>query len=158
MEHTHRTPDLVVDMIIRNKEGRVYLIKPGNKYFNTVWAFPGGHVEYGETVEDAARREAKEETGLDTEIVTILGVYSDPKRDPRAHKTSVAFILDAVGGVAKAADDAIAGRWVDPMEAPDVMAYDHRTIMTDYIEWLCSGGTFWSTMPRVTLQRSEALF
>ncbi len=81
------TPKLMVDVVIPSEGGRVVLIRRGSEPFEGRWALPGGFVEVGETVEEAAASEAEEETGLQVEILRLVGVYSDPDRDPRAATT-----------------------------------------------------------------------
>ena len=98
------------------------------------WALPGGFVEYGESLEQAARREAKEETGLDLEGLEQFRAYSDPDRDPRRHTVTVVFSAMGIGE-ARAADDAQSVR-VFPLDAlPEDVAFDHRRILQDYLRW-----------------------
>lgn len=80
-----RNPALTVDIVIKREDGSIILVKRLNPPFKDEWALPGGFVEYGETVETAAKREAKEETGVEIELIRIIGVYSAPNRDPRGH-------------------------------------------------------------------------
>ena len=121
------TPLVTVDVIIE-VEGGVVLIERKNPPHG--WALPGGFVDVGETVEAAAVREAGEETGLAVELVELLGVYSDPARDPRGHTVSVVFIGRAQGEP-KAADDARAIAVADPRQPPP-LAFDHARILADY--------------------------
>ena len=95
-------------------------------------ALPGGFVEYGETVEEAVRREVKEETGLSTDIERLLGVYSDPKRDPRGHTVNVAFVLKSRESTPSAGSDAADVVLVDVKDLPR-MAFDHSAIVQDYL-------------------------
>ena len=100
-----KNPLLTVDtVIIQNKS--VVLVMRKNPPFKGSWALPGGFVEYGETVEMAAIRETKEETGLDIELDGIVGVYSDPQRDPRGHIISICFLGNKIGGELVADTDA----------------------------------------------------
>ena len=125
------TPALTVDVVIElgDRAGRpVVLIE--RRFEPLGWALPGGFVEVGETVEAAAVREAREETGLDVELVELLGVYSDPRRDPRRHTVSVVFIGRA-RGEPTAADDARAVAVVDPGQPP-ALVFDHARILADY--------------------------
>ena len=96
---------LAVDVIIRTPDG-VVLIKRKNEPYKGMWAIPGGFVRYGEKVEDAAAREVKEETSLKVKLGKLVGVYSDPKRDPRGHVVSVCFLAERAGGRLKASSDA----------------------------------------------------
>jgi len=98
-------PMLVVDVIIRTSRG-VVLIKRKNEPYKRRWALPGGFVHYGERVEDAATREAKEETGLRVKLGKLVGVYSDPTRDPRGHVVSVCFLAGRASGRLRASSDA----------------------------------------------------
>jgi ADP-ribose pyrophosphatase YjhB (NUDIX family) len=102
------------------------------------WAIPGGFVEYGESVEECAIREAKEETSLDVELLEQFHVYSDPKRDPRFHTISTVFIARAkgkpVGG-----DDAKEAKVFDENSLPDQIAFDHRKILEDYFRYKKTG-------------------
>jgi 8-oxo-dGTP diphosphatase len=126
-----RTPPLTVDVVIEleDRPGRpVVLIERGHP--PPGFALPGGFVEFGETVEEAARREAREETGLDIRIVALLGVYSDPARDPRGHTVSVVYVASARGEPV-AGDDA-AGVLVADAAAPPPLAFDHGRILADY--------------------------
>lgn len=126
------TPSLAVDILIRRPGGREVLLI--ERAFPPLgWATPGGFVDVGETVEAAARREAKEETGLDVTLDGLLGVYSDPARDPRGHTVSIVYLAVAEGD-ARAGDDAAAVRWVDPRDRSLVLAFDGRRMLDDALE------------------------
>ena len=124
------TPLLAVDIVIECKSGEVVLIRRGREPFRGHWALPGGFVELGETVEQAARREALEETGLEVKLMELVGVYSEPHRDPRQHTVSIVFRAVPIAGQPKADDDA-----ADIMLTKDAssmeLAFDHGKILKD---------------------------
>ena len=122
------TPKLMVDVVIPSGRGIVLIRRAGDP-FEGQWALPGGFVEVGETVEAAAAREAAEETGLAVELARLVGVYSDPERDPRGHNVSVAFLARVVGGDLVAATDAAEVAVLDPDSVE--LAFDHRSIIAD---------------------------
>ena len=124
------TPKLMVDVVIPSEEG-VVLIRRGSEPFEGQWALPGGFVEVGETVEQAAAREAAEETGLNVELARLVGVYSEPDRDPRGHNVSVAFLARVLGGELSAATDAAEVAVLPPGSV--ALAFDHRRIVDDAI-------------------------
>ena len=123
------TPKLMVDVVIPSEDGKVVLIRRGSEPFEGEWALPGGFVEVGETVEEAAVREAAEETGLAVEVARLVGVYSDPERDPRGHNVSVAFLARVLSGELAAATDASEAALLDPSSFE--LAFDHRKILDD---------------------------
>lgn len=131
----YRNPVPTVDIIIETPKG-IVLIERRNAPHG--WAIPGGFVDYGETLEHAARREAKEETSLDVELKTLLYVYSAPSRDPRQHTISAVYIASAKG-TPRAADDAKNLRVFKPAELPAELAFDHRKILDDYIKFRKTG-------------------
>jgi len=120
------TPLLTVDALIIY-EGKIVLIRRKNLPFKGLYALPGGFVEVGETVEQAAMREAKEETGLDIKLIKLLGVYSDPSRDPRGHTVSLCYLAVGSGNL-KAGSDAKDTGLFSPEEIPE-LAFDHNKII-----------------------------
>lgn len=128
-----RTPLVAADGLIVIDD-KLVLIRRKFYPFEGKLALPGGMVEYDEKVEDAVRREMKEETGLDVEIVKLLGVYSEPGRDPRGHVVSTAFVLKRVGGELRSGDDAKAIELVDISDIPD-LAFDHNEIIEDFLKY-----------------------
>jgi len=124
------TPKLMVDVVIPSEAG-IVLVRRGSEPFRGQWALPGGFVEVGETVREAAVREAAEETGLAVEVSRLVGVYSDPARDPRGHNVSVAFLARVLSGQMKASSDAAEVDVLDP--AAVELAFDHRRIIADAI-------------------------
>lgn len=145
---TYRNPTPTVDVILQ-RDSKVLMISRKKDPFKGKLALPGGFVNEGETVENAMKREALEETSLEVEPIDILGVYSDPKRDPRKHIMTVVFVGIVVGGSEKAADDAASIEWIElaGIERQQI-AFDHYAILLDYKKWKASGGTFWSTKRR----------
>lgn len=123
-----RAPRLAVDVVILTGDGFV-LVKRKNEPYRGRWSLPGGFVRYGETVEDAAKREAKEETGLTVRLKRLLGVYSDPRRDPRGHVVSVCFLAERIGGKLAASSDAADVKVF--RSVPGGMAFDHGKILKD---------------------------
>jgi len=130
----YRNPFPTVDIIIEMGKGRIVLIKRKNPPFG--WALPGGFVDYGESLESAAVREAEEETSLKVELLYQLGAYSDPQRDPRQHNISVVFVARAAGEP-RAADDAAGVGIFDTDSLPETLAFDHGKILQDYFA-LCA--------------------
>lgn len=124
----HKNPVPTVDIIIRYMNG-IILIKRKNP--PSGWAIPGGFVDYNETLETAAVREAKEETGLEVRLIRQFHSYSDPKRDPRQHTISTVFIAEA-SGKAEAGDDAAEIGVFKKDNLPDNIAFDHNEILNDY--------------------------
>lgn len=129
----YRNPFPTVDVIIEMSEG-IVLIRRKNPPFG--WALPGGFVDYGESLEEAAIREVREETSLNVELLSQLGAYSDPDRDPRQHNISVVFVGRA-GGQARADDDAVEVGIFNRHTLPDELAFDHEKILRDYFEKCC---------------------
>ena len=121
-------PFPTADLIIEYNRG-IVLIKRKNPPEG--WALPGGFVEYGESLEAAAVREAKEETGLDVELLRQFHAYSDPKRDPRHHTITIVFLAKAKGN-AVAGDDAKGIGVFSKDTLPEQIAFDHRDIINDY--------------------------
>jgi len=132
---TPRNPFPTVDIIIEIDD-QIVLIE--RKYPPHGWAIPGGFVDYGESVEHAAVREAREETQLDVTLKALLHVYSSPDRDPRKHTMSTVFIATAEG-VPVADDDAASARLFSLDALPQTMCFDHGQILKDYIAFKQSG-------------------
>ncbi len=120
---------LTADAVII-RDGRVLLVKRRFDPFKGMWALPGGFVEHGEATEGAVRREVLEETCLEVKSVKLLGVYSDPKRDPRGRTVTIAYVCEAVGEP-NAGDDAAETRWW-PLNGLPETAFDHGRIIGDF--------------------------
>jgi ADP-ribose pyrophosphatase YjhB (NUDIX family) len=127
----YQNPFPTVDIIIEIASKGILLIKRKNPPYG--WAIPGGFVDYGESLEEAALREAKEETNLDVKLIRQFHTYSDPKRDPRYHSISTAYIAKAKG-IPKAKDDALEIGIFNEKNLPDEIAFDHRSILDDYFK------------------------
>jgi len=136
------TPLLTVDVVVELVD------RPGRPFHPVVlvrrahpppgWALPGGFVEVGERVEEAAVREAREETGLEVTLRALLGVYSDPARDPRGHTVSVVYVGTA-RGEPRGMDDAREAAAFTPPDWPSPLAFDHALILEDYLAFLRTG-------------------
>lgn len=125
---TYRNPFPTVDIIIRQGD-RIVLVERKNEPKG--WALPGGFVDYGESLEHAARREAEEETGLELEALRQFGAYSDPNRDPRQHNISFVFTAEG-GGRLRGGDDAARARFFALNDLPESLCFDHDQILSDY--------------------------
>src|SRR3712207_2242802 len=163
-QEKHKNPVPAVDFLVsKDKNSKILLVRRKNDPFNGMLSIPGGFINEGETAEDAMIREAKEETSLVLEPVAILGVYSDPSRDPRMHTISVTFIAKIVTGHEAPNDDAAAVEWVnvedelDRLIETNQIAFDHPKILTDFKMWRKAAQalshennipTFWSTKER----------
>lgn len=127
---TYKTPGITVDCVVFDDRDRLLLIRRRNPPFTGQFALPGGFVDYGETTEAAARRELLEETGLTAKDLRLIGVYSDPKRDPRGHTISIAYRVNIESGDPAAGDDAAEAEfradWRDL-----ALAFDHNVIVRD---------------------------
>ncbi len=129
----YNNPSPTVDVIIEY-QNKIVLIERLNEPYG--YAMPGGFVDYNETLENAAIREAKEETGLDVKLNYILGVYSNPKRDPRQHTISAVYVSEGFGEI-KAGDDAKNAILFDYLKINDTdlsIVFDHKDIIKDYIK------------------------
>ncbi len=124
-------PRLAVDGLLL-LDGRLLTVIRGRPPFEGLHALPGGMVELGEEAETAVVREIDEETGLRVAVGGLVGVYSDPARDPRGHTVSVAYALRKVGGTLRAGSDAARVDLVDPRALPP-MAFDHAAIVSDFL-------------------------
>lgn len=149
MGKAYRNPPTAVDMIIEVYDEKtltgIVLIQRKNEPFKGKWALPGGFQEFGESLEDAAVREAKEETGLDIVLLDQLSAYSDPDRDPRGHVNSVGYVARAfeepVGG-----DDAAEAK-IFPVTSLPELAFDHLKRIQEYLTWTGAQGTYKRIQP-----------
>ena len=132
------TPLLTVDIVIEmiDRPGRPIVVIE-RKHPPHGWALPGGFVDIGERLEQAAMREAREETALNVQLVALLGCYSDPARDRRGHTVSAVYVATA-SGEPEARDDASNLILCDPVDCPE-LAFDHATIIADYLSYRESG-------------------
>ena len=130
----NKWPETAIDAVIIDENETVVLIKRRNPPFQNHWALPGGFVELGEKVEDAVLREAEEETGLPVRILKLVGVYSDPKRDPRGHVISITYLCKRLDSAAhpQGGDDAKEAKVFNRQELENIpLAFDHNLIIHD---------------------------
>ncbi len=131
----YKNPSLTADIFIFDEDFNFILIKRLNDPYKDCWALPGGFVEYGESVEDAAIREAKEETSIDVELLDLVNVYSKPGRDPRRHTVTVAYTAKGDFSQRMAESDA---KDIDVFSYEDIdnieIAFDHRKIIEDSLK------------------------
>ena len=135
MPAPYRLPASTVDVVVE-VAGGIVLVERAHEPLG--WALPGGFVDYDEVVADAAVREVREETGLAVTLTALLGVYSDPRRDPRKHTITTAFVGRA-HGTPEGGDDARSARVFALDALPAALCFDHATILADYREYLRSG-------------------
>ncbi|MEZ4756029.1 MAG: NUDIX hydrolase [Flavobacteriales bacterium] len=122
---------LTVDAVITDPSGRVLVMERGTAPFRGTWVFPGGYVDPGETVEQACMREVREELGLEVRLTGLIGIYSEPGRDPRGSVVSIAYRAEVVGGTLTVTAEARAHRWLEPDEEVP-MGFDHARILADH--------------------------
>ena len=126
-----KTPPLTTDCVIYDQAGRVLLIRRGFEPFAGSYALPGGFVEIGETTEASCRREVKEETGIDVGDLKLVGVYSDPNRDPRGPTVTIAYATTlSASSEPHAGSDAAAAEWIADWRSLK-LAFDHAKILGD---------------------------
>ncbi len=130
-QHPYPTVDIIIEM-----NEKIVLIQ--RKYEPLGLALPGGFVDYGESLEAAAIREAKEETSLDVTLKYQLKTYSDPRRDARRHTTATAFVAEGKGTLC-AADDAQGAKFFSREEIPKILCFDHKQILDDYYRFKDTG-------------------
>jgi 8-oxo-dGTP diphosphatase len=127
-------PRVTVDSWIRDRGGRLLLVRRGHPPFEGRWALPGGFCDWGETTEQCCAREAKEETGLTVKVGDLLGVYSRYGRDPRGQTVSLVYACRPVRGKAVGGDDAAEARWFTPRELRTLrFAFDHGDIVREHL-------------------------
>ncbi|MEK6791306.1 MAG: NUDIX hydrolase [Deltaproteobacteria bacterium] len=132
MDKKYRNPLPTVDVIIELGRGAIVLIERKNPPYG--WAIPGGFVDYGESLEMSAQREALEETGLDVRLLAQMRAYSEPGRDPRFHTITMVFVAVA-DGAPKAGDDAKGVGVFTEETLPSPIVFDHAKILKDYFRW-----------------------
>jgi 8-oxo-dGTP diphosphatase len=131
-----KTPEVTVDAIIESPVGAIVLVE--RRFPPLGWALPGGFVDPGESLFQAVRREALEETGLKVEVLDLFHIYSRPWRDPRGDTVSAVFHCRA-DGTPLGGDDAASAAFFMPDSIPTLMAFDHREIIGDFIRWKTLG-------------------
>jgi ADP-ribose pyrophosphatase YjhB (NUDIX family) len=136
MSEEPRTPLTTVDTIIEISSGGIVLVERKNQPHG--WALPGGFVDYGESLETAAMREAKEETCLEVTLIEQFHTYSDPQRDPRHHTVSTVYLAIA-DGIPKGGDDANDAKVFIESELPNPIVFDHSKILADYFRYKKTG-------------------
>jgi 8-oxo-dGTP diphosphatase len=149
-KESFKNPILAIDAIIHNDKNQILFIKRKNDPFKEHLSLPGGFVNHGEKVEDAIKRIVIEEVALNIEPLEILGIYSDPNRDPRDHIISTVFICLIIDYLKGKAGDSLAERyWIHPNELNNYnLASDHRMILEDYFNWRINNSTYWSSKMR----------
>lgn len=131
----YKNPSVTADIFIFDDDLNFILIKRKNNPYKDCWALPGGFVEYGESVETAAIREAKEETSIDVELKDLVNVYSKPDRDPRGHTITVAYTAKGDFSVMKADDDASDIAIFTSEKLNEIkLAFDHDQIIKDCLK------------------------
>ncbi len=131
----YKLPSLTTDIFIFDDKTNFILIKRKNEPFKNYWALPGGFVEYGESVETSAIREAKEETSIDVELVDLVNVYSKPDRDPRGHTITIAYTARGNMNNKKADSDACEIGIFSPKDLDTIeLAFDHDKIINDCLK------------------------
>ena len=132
----YSNPFLTVDIIIEQGEGIILIMRRNEP---RLWAIPGGFCDYGESLERAAMREAREETGLEVNLIEQFHTYSDPRRDPRQHNITTVYIARAIGGTLQAQDDAQDIGIFSEGDLPAELAFDHDEILKDYFLYKKTG-------------------
>jgi len=130
-ENTWRKPSVTADGIVV-RDGKILLVRRGKEPFKGWHALPGGFADYGEQLEKCVVREVLEETGVKTEIIGLVGVYSAPDRDPRGHFVTAVYHLKPLTRRTRAGDDADAAEWLPLDELPE-LAFDHGRIVRDFV-------------------------
>lgn len=130
-----RTPVAAADCLVINPQGEILLLKRNYPPFVGSWVLPGGHVEYGERVEAALKREVFEETGLRVKKIKLFGVYSDPKRDPRYHTISSVFVARSYLGKLVGDHESTEQNFFSLSRLPKKIGFDHRQIINDFKKW-----------------------
>jgi ADP-ribose pyrophosphatase YjhB (NUDIX family) len=144
----YKNPIPTVDAII-HRYSSILLVKRKKDPYKNCFALPGGFVNEGETIEEAIIREVYEETSLEVYPIDILGVYSDPKRDPRGHMLTVVFIVLVVKGNPTPGDDAQEISWIPTQTIGELeIAFDHKLLIQDFLRWKKEGGTYWTKKRR----------
>ncbi len=129
-----KLPRVTVDAFVRDRRGRLLLVRRGRPPFIGSWALPGGFCEYGETTETCCARETLEETGVTVKVGKLLGVYSDPRRDPRWHTVTVLYAARPIRGKALGSDDAAEARWFSEKDLDALrFAFDHGMIIREQL-------------------------